>query len=89
MGQYRIVVSGRVQGVGFRYFTLSKALEFDIKGWVRNREDGTVEASASGTESQLSDFIASLRRGTRFSLVENLEITPEEDRGEYAGFRIK
>jgi acylphosphatase len=43
MKQMRIIVTGHVQGVGFRYFTQAQALEHNITGWVRNNEDGTVE----------------------------------------------
>ena len=59
--QYRI--SGRVQGVGFRYFVQRAASELALTGWVANREDGTVEAHANGTVDQLSALEARLWQG--------------------------
>jgi len=49
----RVVVSGRVQGIGFRAWVLRRALELDLRGWVRNCRDGTVEVEAAGPVSAL------------------------------------
>lgn len=51
-----ILIGGRVQGVGFRYFVLRKAEELNIQGWVRNTPDGRVEIEASGSEENLATF---------------------------------
>jgi len=67
---YKIV--GRVQGVGFRYFTLRTARKLGITGWVRNRSDGSVEAVAEGHERLLADFEAAIRQGPSFSHVETI-----------------
>ncbi|MED1438249.1 acylphosphatase [Aeribacillus composti] len=75
MKQYHIIVSGRVQGVGFRYFTQSKAVEHQISGWVRNKMDGTVEIVAEGEEQNLQNFLASIQKGSPFSNVENIQLT--------------
>ena len=56
----RISVSGRVQGVGFRYTTKQLALGFDIVGSVRNREDGTVELEVMGDEEEVNEFITEI-----------------------------
>jgi acylphosphatase len=58
-----VLVSGRVQGVGFRAFVKYGALRHGIEGWVRNRRDGTVEALFAGTEILVSDMIEACRHG--------------------------
>ncbi|MGJ8697347.1 MAG: acylphosphatase [Verrucomicrobiaceae bacterium] len=53
----KITFTGRVQGVGFRYATKRLALGFDVIGWVRNCEDGTVELQVMGEEVEVEDFV--------------------------------
>lgn len=74
MVQLQIVVSGRVQGVGFRYFTQMKAVQYGINGWVRNRDDGSVEIMASGTEENLEQFASDIKKGNPFSKVDHIDI---------------
>jgi acylphosphatase len=59
----RWLVSGRVQGVGFRYFVQGKANELGLSGWVRNLDDGRVEVYAVGQAERLSDLAAALYLG--------------------------
>jgi len=66
----RYQVVGRVQGVGFRAFTLRRAQKIGVDGWVRNLADGTVEALAEGSEREHAEFEMSLREGPRFSSVQ-------------------
>ena len=66
------LIQGRVQGVGFRWFVHREASELDLRGWVRNTEDGEVEVVASGNEADLAELRASLRRGPRGSRVDHL-----------------
>jgi acylphosphatase len=66
------LVQGRVQGVGFRWFVHREASELDLRGWVRNTEEGEVEVVASGTDEDLAELRASLRRGPRGSRVDRL-----------------
>ncbi|HMG86209.1 MAG TPA: acylphosphatase [Terracidiphilus sp.] len=66
------LIQGRVQGVGFRWFVHREASELDLRGWVRNTEDGDVEVVASGTADDLAELRASLRRGPRGSRVDRL-----------------
>ncbi len=69
----RYVIRGRVQGVGYRYFARDRALELGLTGWVRNRDDGTVEALACGTAAQLDAFSGYLHQGPRFGEVRGVE----------------
>ncbi len=68
----RYVVEGGVQGVGFRHFTWRTAVRLGLTGWVRNREDGSVETLADGDPVRLSQFEAELRRGPSMASVTNL-----------------
>lgn len=70
----RVVVSGRVQGVGFRYFVEREAIRLGIFGWVRNRREGSVEAVFSGTPEQVDAMLAACRKGPPVSKVDRLEI---------------
>jgi acylphosphatase len=66
------LIQGRVQGVGFRWFVHREASELDLRGWVRNTEDGDVEVVASGSAEDLAELRTSLRRGPRGSRVDRL-----------------
>ncbi len=68
----RYVVTGRVQGVGFRWVVEREAVQAGVAGWVRNREDGSVEVMATGTEEQLSSLRRKLREGPRAARVDNV-----------------
>jgi acylphosphatase len=61
-----------VQGVGFRWFVHREASELNLRGWVRNTEEGEVEVVASGSVADLAELRASLRRGPRGSRVDHL-----------------
>jgi acylphosphatase len=66
------LIQGRVQGVGFRWYVHREASELDLRGWVRNTEEGEVEVVASGAAAELAELRASLRRGPRGSRVDRL-----------------
>ncbi len=66
------LVQGRVQGVGFRWFVHREASELDLRGWVRNTEDGDVEVVAHGNDADLAELRRSLRQGPRGSRVDRL-----------------
>ncbi|WP_409304033.1 acylphosphatase [Peribacillus sp. SCS-155] len=89
MTDIHINVSGHVQGVGFRYFTQMKAREYQIAGWVRNKDNGTVEVYASGREKDLAMFLSCLKRGNRFSKVEKVTVAPLNSDKRYYDFVIK
>ena len=70
----RANVRGLVQGVGFRFFAERAARECDVKGWVRNRPDGTVESVAEGEEGAVRRYLERLRQGPRYSRVEAVDV---------------
>lgn len=74
------LIQGRVQGVGFRWFVQREASELDLRGWVRNTDDGDVEIVASGAQEDLAELRASLRRGPRGSRVDRVIEHYLEDR---------
>jgi acylphosphatase len=84
----RYMISGRVQGVGFRYFTQAAAGRENIHGWVRNLPDGRVEASAEGEADAVQRFEQALRHGPRGARVEQLEIEHTVPSGRDTGFTI-
>lgn len=70
MKRFHLIVHGRVQGVGFRYFTQYEALKWQLTGWVRNNDDGTVELEVQGNEEAIQLFIIdTIREGTLFAKV--------------------
>ncbi|MFP5207488.1 MAG: acylphosphatase [Acidobacteriota bacterium] len=74
------LIQGRVQGVGFRWFVQREATELELRGWVRNTDEGAVEIVACGSAQDLSELRASLKRGPRGSRVDRvIEHTLEEN----------
>ena len=63
MATVRWEVTGRVQGVGFRWFVRQQARRWGVRGWVRNRPDGSVEIAAAGTPDALDGLLAAVHRG--------------------------
>ena len=72
MKRFHILLSGRVQGVGFRYFAKDCAEQLKLTGWVRNLPDGKVEAEVQGQEAELLDLLSKLRRGPRVGFVKEM-----------------
>ena len=83
----RLLISGRVQGVGFRFYMERKARELGVAGWVRNRRDGTVEAMIQGAAGAVEAMIAWARRGPGSAAVAGVSVS--EGAGEYAGFETR
>ena len=75
----RFIVTGRVQGVGFRQFTLTRARQIGVSGFVRNLPDGSVECVAAGTEEQMASLESALRRGPPGSEVTSLIRSPADN----------
>jgi acylphosphatase len=84
----RWLVSGRVQGVGFRYFVQGKAVELGLDGWTRNLDDGRVEVYAVGPREKLSDLAAALHLGPRMAEVRGVE-EMEDVVQKVAGFLVR
>ena len=66
------LIQGRVQGVDFRWFVHREASELELRGWVRNTEEGDVEVVATGSQEDLAELRASLRKGPRGCRVDRL-----------------
>lgn len=77
-------ISGRVQGVGFRFHTQRKGRELGVTGWVRNRHDGSVEAMVQGMPDAVEAMIAWARRGPSGATVSALRVS--KGNGNYAEF---
>jgi len=77
----RLVITGRVQGVGFRLWTSSAATERGLRGWVRNRRDGSVEALLIGEGEDVAAMVEACRSGPRLARVERVSRLPAEDDG--------
>jgi|SRR5215471_4435619 len=84
----RFIVSGRVQGVGFRYFAIRAARRVGVAGTVRNLPDGTVEAIAEGSETALIEFRSELERGPSYGHVSRVDETDLPSTGRYSGFDV-
>ena len=74
--QARLTISGRVQGVGYRDWTITTARRLGLSGWVRNRTDGAVEALIVGDDNAVGEMIDACRRGPTMARVDNVDIEP-------------
>ncbi len=79
MRQLHVIIRGRVQGVGFRWFVREEARRRDLAGWVQNRSDGGVEVAAAGPDAALEAFEAQLRIGPNGARVTELEAISESN----------
>lgn len=84
-----VFVSGRVQGVAYRFFVERLAADIPMTGWVRNLRDGRVEVIAEGEKTDLENFLGELRRGPRLARVDDLDFLWEDYRGEFRDFQIR
>ncbi len=84
-----LIIKGRVQGVFYMANTEKKALEMNLKGWVRNLSDGNVEVVAEGPRHKLEELIAWCWKGSPAANVEDIEAEWEENQNEYEDFKIK
>ena len=82
-----VIVEGRVQGVGFRAYMEREAKDRGLKGWVRNRSDGSIEAVFSGEEEDVQSMIVACHRGPRMSLVRKVRSEPHPP-GDWRGFDV-
>jgi acylphosphatase len=85
----RYLIGGRVQGVGFRYFTEDAARREGVRGWVRNLPDGRVEAAADGEVESVDRFEHAIRHGPRGARVETFDVFDDVP-GDYgSGFSVR
>jgi acylphosphatase len=84
----RIFVSGRVQGVGFRWFTQDAAAREGVRGWVRNLPDGRVEAFVEGDVEAVTRVERAVRSGPRGARVETVNVVMDDPTGSYADFQV-
>ena len=85
----RFVISGRVQNVGFRYFTQNAAAREGVAGWVQNLPDGRVEVFVEGDEDAVTRVERAIRSGPPGARVDNVFVQDDEAAGTLKGFRIK
>jgi acylphosphatase len=74
--QARLTITGRVQGVGYRDWTIGTALRLGLTGWVRNRHDGAVEALLVGEDTAVGQMIEACQRGPRMAHVDAVDVEP-------------
>ncbi len=84
----RYIVKGRVQGVGFRYFTHRVAQELGVRGWVKNLPNGAVEVYAEGDEEPIEQLLTGLKKGPSLGFVEDVEVGEVKPEG-YQDFSIE
>ena len=82
----KLIIRGRVQGVGFRDWVERHALQAGLAGYVRNRREGTVELVVSGSEAQVDAMLAQCRKGPRLAIVDGIEVMADQWSGH--GFSI-
>lgn len=81
----RIVVSGRVQGVGYRNWTMGAARDLGVRGWIRTMNGSSVEIMATGGEEEMAILVEACHQGPRLARVEAVDVQPAEDAG-WKGF---
>ncbi|UCF79258.1 MAG: acylphosphatase [Candidatus Eiseniibacteriota bacterium] len=84
----RIVVSGIVQGVGYRFFALRQGDALGLKGYVRNAPDGTVEARVEGERQAIEDFVSRLKEGPRASRVTDVRVKWTQHEGQFRSLEV-
>lgn len=87
--QLFVIITGKVQGVGFRNFTQLNARQLGINGYAKNLPNGTVEVVAEGDKAQLDALVALIKKGPRYARVDSLDIDERPFTGEYESFGIR
>jgi acylphosphatase len=88
LARVHLLVSGVVQGVAFRYYTVDEARRLGVRGWVRNRPDGRVEAEAEGERGQLEALVRWCRRGPPAARVDDVQVRWSVHQGDLGPFGI-
>lgn len=87
--QIHVLISGKVQGVGFRNFTVRNARELGLSGYAKNLANGKVEIVAEGDKLQLNALIKAVRKGPRVSRVDTVDIKEQDFKGEFDSFVVR
>jgi acylphosphatase len=87
MQRLHAIISGRVQGVSFRYYTTQTARRLDVVGWVKNLRDGTVEVVAEGEKSALEQLLHFLHEGPPAARVNNVDVDWQSATNEFSIFK--
>ncbi len=82
-------ITGRVQGVGFRHFTMQQARRLGVDGWVRNESDGSVRVVAEGPKDALDQFLDRLKKGPSTARVESVKADRSSSTGAFSGFSVR
>lgn len=89
MKNAHILISGFVQGVGFRHFVRNKASELGLTGWVRNLPDGRVETLFQGSKEKIEEMIRFCRKGPFLAEVEDVVVAWQEEDKQFSDFSIQ
>lgn len=89
MVRRRLLISGRVQGVGYRASCASEGLKLGLRGWVRNLPDGRVEALAEGPAADVERFITWCRRGPMFAKVDQVDVSDDASAEVFSRFEVR
>jgi acylphosphatase len=81
METVRLRITGRVQGVGYRLWATDTATSLGLRGWVRNRSDGTVEALVTGDPERVAAMVEACRHGPSGARVTQVAVNPDQDDG--------
>lgn len=87
--QAHIIISGTVQGVGYRYFVRSNARKLGLTGWVRNTTNGKVEAIFQGSQDQIEEILGLARTGPMLAEVKDIEVKWEDVKEDMKEFVIR
>lgn len=83
-------IKGRVQGVGFRHFTVRTAEKLKgVTGWVKNESDGSVTLVAEGPADELDELVSAVHEGPRSARVDDLDLEKTDARGEFSSFDVR
>lgn len=85
----KIIISGHVQGVGFRYFTTDLAKKYPIAGYVRNLATGDLEVVVEGDKMAVAEFLKELKSGPRYSNITNFQIEWQTYENNYDSFIVR
>lgn len=88
MKRLHLIISGDVQGVGFRSFVREKAMSLGLTGWVKNRDDGAVEVVAEGPKEHLEALVKECQHGPDVAWVEKMEVEWSAATDEFVGFEV-